>query len=281
MKYILYQTTNLVNNCIYIGVHKTETPERFDGYLGNGIYINKPNTYEKSKTLLQQAVKEFGVKNFKRSTIGIFNTYLEAWKAECLIINDLFLERTDVYNIIKGSSKRDFLSINDPLYKYDKEGKYEGKVYPTLSDNEACIVGYLVEDSYHVSTIKAPSYDKAHKLQIMSRPVYKYNSEGKFIQGYQTQELAEKENKYSNIAKSIRLKSLDKNGFYWSLEKLEYFNKPLIKKPRKVAQIDENGNIIKTWESINSCAKEMGGAVKNVFRGKYEEHKGFKYKYID
>ena len=90
MKYILYQTTNLVNNCIYIGVHKTETPERFDGYLGNGIYINKPNTYEKSKTLLQQAVKEFGVKNFKRSTIGIFNTYLEAWKAECLIINDLF-----------------------------------------------------------------------------------------------------------------------------------------------------------------------------------------------
>lgn len=277
MKYILYQTTNLVNNYIYIGVHKTETPERFDGYLGNGIYINKPNTYEKSKTFLQQAVKEFGVKNFKRSTIGIFNTYNEAWKAECLIVNDLFLERTDVYNTIKASSK----SLKDTIFKYSKEGKYIGEIVPSLSDGEACLMGYLVEDSYYVSTIKAPSYDKARKLQIVNRPVYKYNSEGKFLQWYKTQEEAEKDNKYSNITKSIRLKSLDKNNFYWSLEELKYFNKPIIKKPRKVAKIDENDNILQTWNSINECAKEVGGAVKNVFRGKYEVHKGFKYKYID
>ena len=277
MKYILYQTTNLVNNCIYIGVHKTKTPERFDGYLGNGIYINKPNTYEKSKTLLQQAVKEFGVKNFKRSTIGIFNTYLEAWNAECLVVNDLFLERTDVYNTIKASSK----SLKDVIFKYSKEGKYIEEIVPSLSDGEACLMGYLVEDSYYVSTVKAPSYDKARKLQIVSRSVYKYDSEGKFLQEYKTQEEAERDNKYSNITKSIRLKSLDKNNFYWSLEGLKYFNKPIIKKPRKVAKVDENGNILQTWNSINECAKEVGGAVKNVFRGKYEEHKGFKYKYID
>ena len=80
MKYILYQTTNLVNNCIYIGVHKTETPERFDGYLGNGIYINKPNTYEKSKTLLQQAVKEFGVKNFKPSSSSFLFGFCASWQ---------------------------------------------------------------------------------------------------------------------------------------------------------------------------------------------------------
>ena len=32
MKYIVYKTTNLVNNYIYIGVHKTNTPYEFDGY---------------------------------------------------------------------------------------------------------------------------------------------------------------------------------------------------------------------------------------------------------
>ena len=37
-KYIVYETTNLVNNKIYIGVHKTTDPDKFDGYLGNGIY---------------------------------------------------------------------------------------------------------------------------------------------------------------------------------------------------------------------------------------------------
>jgi hypothetical protein len=35
-KYIVYQTINLVNNKIYIGVHRTN-PDIFDGYIGNGV----------------------------------------------------------------------------------------------------------------------------------------------------------------------------------------------------------------------------------------------------
>ena len=34
MKYIVYCTTNLVNNKTYIGVHQTENPDKFDGYIG-------------------------------------------------------------------------------------------------------------------------------------------------------------------------------------------------------------------------------------------------------
>lgn len=33
MKHIVYKTINLDNNKIYIGVHQTEIPEIFDGYL--------------------------------------------------------------------------------------------------------------------------------------------------------------------------------------------------------------------------------------------------------
>ena len=33
MKYIVYLTTNLKNNKIYIGVHGTEDPNIFDGYI--------------------------------------------------------------------------------------------------------------------------------------------------------------------------------------------------------------------------------------------------------
>jgi hypothetical protein len=41
MYYIVYKTTCLINDKIYIGVHKTETPNDFDGYIGCGI---SPNT---------------------------------------------------------------------------------------------------------------------------------------------------------------------------------------------------------------------------------------------
>ena len=37
--YIVYQTVNTVNHKIYIGIHQTASLE-FDGYLGNGIWIN-------------------------------------------------------------------------------------------------------------------------------------------------------------------------------------------------------------------------------------------------
>lgn len=49
-KWIVYLTTNLINQHIYIGVHKTINPDIFDGYIGNGIYITKPATYQHSKT---------------------------------------------------------------------------------------------------------------------------------------------------------------------------------------------------------------------------------------
>ena len=55
--WIVYQTTNLVNNKIYIGVHKTKNPFEFDGYLGNGIYINQSATYIYAKTKMEAAVK--------------------------------------------------------------------------------------------------------------------------------------------------------------------------------------------------------------------------------
>ena len=90
-KYIVYMTINNINNYIYVGVHKTLTPYEFDGYLGNGIYINRPNTYEKSKTKFQQAVKEFGPKSFRRKLINVFDNEEEAYLLEKDIVNPEFL----------------------------------------------------------------------------------------------------------------------------------------------------------------------------------------------
>ena len=58
MEYIVYETINLVNNKIYIGVHDSN---KFDGYLGNGIWKQNPNSYKKPKTLLGYAINKYGI----------------------------------------------------------------------------------------------------------------------------------------------------------------------------------------------------------------------------
>ena len=121
MKYIVYKTTNLINNYIYIGVHKTNNPEIFDGYLGNGINIKIPYSYKYSKTKFQQAVGEFGIKNFKRETLGIYDTFEEASEVEKLLVNENFLKREDVYNMLLGGYSEKPYMVN---YRFNHKGEF-------------------------------------------------------------------------------------------------------------------------------------------------------------
>jgi hypothetical protein len=101
-KYIVYCTTNIINNKIYVGVHKTENPDIFDGYIGCGIYVTQPYTYQHAKTNLQYAVKKHGVNNFKRQILATFDDAESAYLLESDIVNYNFLERNDVYNMMVG-----------------------------------------------------------------------------------------------------------------------------------------------------------------------------------
>ena len=98
MKYIVYQTINLVNNNIYIGVHGCEDPDVFDGYIGCGVVITNPSSYNKPQTTFQYAVKKYGTSNFRRTVLNIFDTSEEAYALEKQIVNKAFIKRKDVYN---------------------------------------------------------------------------------------------------------------------------------------------------------------------------------------
>ena len=122
IKYIVYLTINKINKKIYVGVHKV-IGEKFDGYLGNGIYINKPSSYKKSKTLLQRAVNKYGIDAFIRITLYEFETEEEALKKEEEIVNVKFLKRKDVYNMTIGGNKPPSQK-EVPVHQYDLEGNY-------------------------------------------------------------------------------------------------------------------------------------------------------------
>jgi group I intron endonuclease len=83
----LYQITNLINNKIYIGVHKTDRLD--DGYMGSG-------------TKIIRAIEKYGIENFRKEILEFFDTYEDALDKERCIVNEEFLQREDVYNINLG-----------------------------------------------------------------------------------------------------------------------------------------------------------------------------------
>ena len=124
MKYIVYLTTNLKSkingiNRIYVGVHKTQNPEIFDGYIGCGVYINQPSTYMYPKTPFQYAVKKYGVNSFKRDILYIFDLKEDAYNKEKEIVDIDFLKQEHVYNACLGG-----ISYNNykSLYQFDLSG---------------------------------------------------------------------------------------------------------------------------------------------------------------
>lgn len=118
MHYILYKTTNLINNKIYIGIHKQkQEPFCFDGYMGSGF-------------LLKRAIDKYGIENFNRETLEVLPTWQDARKRESEVVNLAFLIRDDVYNIALGGGRgnsRPFIvselkkSVKRKMYK--KNGK--------------------------------------------------------------------------------------------------------------------------------------------------------------
>lgn len=85
--YTIYKTTNLLNGKIYIGKHQTK--DLNDGYMGSGINITR-------------AIKKYGVQNFEKHILFVFQTEEEMNLKEAEIVDDEFVLREDTYNICAG-----------------------------------------------------------------------------------------------------------------------------------------------------------------------------------
>lgn len=87
--WVLYQTTNLLNGKIYVGVHRLQNTSTSRHYLGSGNNI-------------KAAIKKYGKESFIRATLAEFSCAADAYLAEAEMVTEEFVECRDTYNLCVG-----------------------------------------------------------------------------------------------------------------------------------------------------------------------------------
>lgn len=275
MKHIVYLTTNLVNNKIYIGVHKTNTPDKFDGYLGNGLWVNDMYLLNHPKEPFHYAVKKYGIKNFKRKTIKVFDNREDALDLERQLVNEEFIKRSDTYNITIGGG--DPPSYNKTIYQYSLTGEFikewnsirEAAIFYKVSDSSIgkAILEGTPSLKYLWSDVKEFNILNFH-INENKKTTYLYSNEGKFIKEFNSiTECANFiEKTPSRVQHCIKDKTCINKQWYVSNIFYEEFLIPKKESHRDkpIYQYDLEGNFIKEFPNQKTIAEYLGLKSCNV-----------------
>lgn len=221
MKYIVYLTTNTKSFYkgqpkIYIGVHKTENPDVFDGYLGCGCWANQPASYKYPKTPIQYAIKKYGPESFKRQILYTYDNIEDAFLKESELVSIDFIKQPHVYNSCIGGFGG---YAGKPLYQFDLDGNllkkweyaieaYEFYGISRKQFNYAINDRHELLDSYWSRENKILISDYISSKHGQPRIVYVYNKNGKYVEEFNSEtECAE----YVGVQKAAISKAIKDN----------------------------------------------------------------------
>lgn len=271
MKTIVYLTINNKNRKIYIGIHETENPDKFDGYLGNGVSIYKPSSILHPKTPFQSAVKKYGFDAFSRVTLFICDTREEAENIERFLVNENFIGRSDTYNITLGGDTPPLL--NKIIYQYSLSGNYlrsfnsikEASNYVHIHESaigHAVLYGNMSGEFYW-SDVKVDKLDISNKPAIQKKSTYLYTSNGLFFMEFKSIADAARylDVNFSSIQKAIKLGTKISKYFISNTKFDIYPIKSLERRKNNdpIYQYDLEGNFLRSFKN----SKEACGLKQN------------------
>lgn len=149
MYYYIYQITNLVNNKIYVGVHKTSDLD--DGYMGSGKAI-------------KSAIAKHGILNFQKDILEYFEDAESMYAREREIVTESFLLRDDVYNLRAGGyGGFDYINTTVDLVARNTKASRNGrnKKSKTLKD--------LWESGRYDSRVVNENFREASKTSFLNK----------------------------------------------------------------------------------------------------------------
>ncbi|MDA3855341.1 MAG: NUMOD1 domain-containing DNA-binding protein [Candidatus Woesearchaeota archaeon] len=239
IKYIVYLTVNIANKKIYIGVHKTSS-EKFDGYIGCGVFITQPCTYKNSTTAFQYAVNKYGVDKFLRFTLYEFDTEEEAYKKEEELVTEDFVKRENTYNMMIGGKT---WSNNQKIkvYMYNLEGEFIEKFD---SVNDAGRFFNKQNGSEISKSIRLGHQCHGHQFSYKKLPFMKHFKR--------------------KVTKKTK----------------ESIEKTISKQRKSVGKFSKDGVLLETFKSLNACRRAGYTNAQGVIEKRRNHCKGFIFKYI-
>lgn len=264
---IVYLTTNLINNKIYIGVHDTEEGIT-DTYLGCGCYSDRPSSYKYKTEPFAKALIKYGVENFRRYTIAEFSNRKDALALEKILVDEKFIKRSDTYNVVIGGGDPPLKTKK--CYQYDLKGNFIREwTNLTKTNNELGLGKDAILNAIKNKQNCANSfwsYEKYDHLDIsdfkQTRRSYvkQYDSNLNFITEYSSVKDAAIQTNISEttITNSI-LRHSCPTGFYFikSYEDINVVVNQTFHDPLHFYIYDLQGNLYKEYYDISLAIKEI------------------------
>ena len=141
MFYTVYKITNNINKKYYIGKHQTK--DLNDGYMGSG-------------KLLKRAIKKYGLDNFSKEILHVFQTEQEMNDKE----KELVILQEMCYNLCEGG-KGGFGYINDmdnPLSLQIKRVQAKANFGPTNSNNGKIYGKINIANAHKLGKVKYDTF---------------------------------------------------------------------------------------------------------------------------
>lgn len=197
MYYTVYKITNLINNKEYIGYHQTNNLD--DGYMGSG-------------KLIKRAVKKYGIENFQKEYISIFDNREDAESLEAILVSEEYSLREDTYNICLGGNVRIMMGKNNPWYgKKHKQETIDSIRNININKNQTTeddivIDGIKYHSFYHLANSLDMTIGQLKNKMLEPNNGYINQNRQKNLSEYMKQ--LEKRKLQNKVAKSIMMKEI-------------------------------------------------------------------------
>lgn len=288
-EYIVYKTTNLINNKIYIGVHRT-IKGIDDKYIGCGITGKIKNGKG-----FKAAVVKYGYENFKRVTLFSYPDTEEgkraAYKKEAEIVTWDFIRDPGNYNLKLGG---EFSSSAEQkqIAQYDLDGNFI-RVWNNMREPECmgiapassishCCVKETYSKNYQWRYYNG-SEENIDKVTPRIRPIYQFDLQGNYIAYYKNLTEASEATGIStkDISNASTGHQSQAGGYYWNYKKRFDYKAPTQK--IAVACYKDDGTFIKSFTSMKQAADEYGvhyGVISSCIKGKTKHGAKVRWRYF-